>query len=61
MISRISAAERVEDAWRIAFVAAAASFTLYAVLFEQGALTGGHLVFHEVFHDARHLLGIPCH
>lgn len=33
----------------------------YAVLFDQGRLTAGHAVFHEVFHDARHLLGIPCH
>jgi hypothetical protein len=42
---------------------------LYAVGFDQGALaapvsdalrdSGG--VLHEVFHDARHLLGVPCH
>lgn len=41
----------------------------YAVGFDQGALvgpvtdafadTGGLL--HEVFHDARHLTGLPCH
>jgi|tagenome__1003787_1003787.scaffolds.fasta_scaffold19216561_1 hypothetical protein len=40
-----------------------------AVAFDQGALaslatsamsdSGG--VLHEVFHDARHLLGVPCH
>ncbi|MFN2555810.1 MAG: CbtB-domain containing protein [Nitriliruptorales bacterium] len=33
----------------------------YAVLFDQGRLTAGQGLFHEVFHDARHLLGIPCH
>ncbi len=42
---------------------------LYAIAFDQGALaapvtdamrvSGG--VLHELFHDARHLLGIPCH
>ena len=42
---------------------------LYTVAFDQGLLasqvtdlaaaSGG--VFHEVFHDARHLLGVPCH
>lgn len=29
--------------------------------FEQGAVTGGTPLFHELFHDARHLLGVPCH
>jgi hypothetical protein len=42
---------------------------VYAVGFDQGALaapltdamasSGG--VLHELFHDARHLLGVPCH
>ncbi|MGH8910634.1 MAG: CbtB domain-containing protein [Egibacteraceae bacterium] len=42
---------------------------LYAIGFDQGVLVspvthamadrGG--VLHEFFHDARHLLGIPCH
>lgn len=31
------------------------------VSFEQGLVTGGEPVLHEVFHDARHLLGFPCH
>lgn len=29
--------------------------------FEQGTLTAGAPVAHELFHDARHLLGFPCH
>lgn len=47
----------------------AAAFLAYAVGFDQGALlapvtdalaeSGG--VLHEIFHDARHLLGVPCH
>ena len=46
-----------------------ASTLLFLVAFEQGALaqivtdamsdSGG--VLHEFFHDARHLLGVPCH
>jgi hypothetical protein len=45
------------------------SAVLYAVAFDQGSLaslvssrfleSGG--VLHEFFHDARHLLGVPCH
>ena len=35
---------------------------MYIVGVEQGAtsLVGGHYV-HEWVHDARHLLGLPCH
>jgi hypothetical protein len=46
-----------------------ALLVFYAVWFDQGALAspvtdalsdkGG--VLHEFFHDARHLLGVPCH
>lgn len=46
-----------------------ALFVLYAIGFDQGTLaapvtdamhaSGG--VLHELFHDARHLLGVPCH
>jgi hypothetical protein len=37
-------------------------FLLYLVGMDQGAtsIAGGHLV-HEFVHDARHLLGFPCH
>ncbi|HVL99313.1 MAG TPA: CbtB-domain containing protein [Egibacteraceae bacterium] len=52
-----------------AFVIAAAVAVLYAVGFDQGPLaalfsgamseSGG--VLHDMFHDARHLLGAPCH
>jgi rhodanese-related sulfurtransferase len=35
--------------------------TLFTVAFEQGTVTGGQPLFHELFHDARHLLGFPCH
>lgn len=39
----------------------AALLVTYAVLFDQGELTAGKSLSHEVFHDARHLLGVPCH
>jgi hypothetical protein len=37
-------------------------FLFYLVGAEQGAfsLLGGHML-HEWMHDARHLLGFPCH
>ncbi|MPZ87132.1 MAG: CbtB-domain containing protein [Nitriliruptorales bacterium] len=33
----------------------------FLVTFDQGALTTGQPLFHELFHDGRHLLGVPCH
>lgn len=45
-----------------AFVGALMLCLVYLVGGEQGAtsLIGGHYV-HELVHDARHLLGFPCH
>jgi hypothetical protein len=47
--------------WAV-FVGVVLLFLLYIVGCEQGAtsLVGGHYV-HEFVHDARHLLGFPCH
>jgi hypothetical protein len=44
----------------LAFAAACLS-VLFLASVEQGAVTGGTPLFHELFHDARHLLGFPCH
>jgi hypothetical protein len=45
--------------WRIALLA------VFAVAFDQSFLLTGAAhadnVVHEFFHDARHLLGVPCH
>jgi len=63
----------VIDARRLVIPALAALLALfvsmYLVAFDQGLLaslatdqlleSGG--VLHEYFHDARHLLGVPCH
>jgi hypothetical protein len=39
--------------------------TLYAVTFDNGFLssrvTSSSMFLHELFHDGRHLLGVPCH
>jgi hypothetical protein len=45
------------------------ALTLFAVLFDNGALlapllgdaAGTHNYLHELFHDGRHVLGTPCH
>ncbi len=49
--------------------AASAALVVGAVAFDQGVLAGvvsdamsdSGGVLHELFHDARHLLGVPCH
>lgn len=34
---------------------------VFLVQFDQGAITQTGLFVHELIHDARHLLGVPCH
>jgi hypothetical protein len=38
---------------------------LYAVTFDTGVLsskvTSSSMYLHELFHDGRHLFGVPCH
>ncbi len=33
----------------------------YVVQFDQGAISRSGMFMHELMHDGRHLLGIPCH
>lgn len=43
-------------------VAALALMAVYALTMENGAtLKAGATVLHELFHDGRHMLGVPCH
>jgi hypothetical protein len=46
-------------------VVALALALLYAVTFDSGFVSArmadSGLYFHELFHDGRHLLGVPCH
>lgn len=34
---------------------------LWLVAFDQGAVSQAGEVLHELMHDGRHLLGVPCH
>ena len=33
----------------------------YLVAFDQGAVSRSGMYLHELMHDGRHLLGVPCH
>ena len=58
---RIAVPRIAVPAWAWAIVVLAL-FTLYLVAQDNGAvLAGAGDVAHEVFHDARHSLGMPCH
>lgn len=52
---------RRADRWRAVAWTTALTAVVFAVGFDQGAVTAGTPLFHEIFHDARHLLGMPCH
>lgn len=56
------ALERVSvPAWAWAIVALAL-FGLYALAMENGGLLAARAeTLHELFHDARHFIGVPCH
>lgn len=44
------------------FVVALAVAAVYALALENGAvLSAGADTLHELFHDGRHFLGVPCH
>ena len=34
---------------------------LYLTGFDQGAISQSGMMLHEVMHDGRHALGVPCH
>ncbi|MBF6099498.1 CbtB-domain containing protein [Nocardia cyriacigeorgica] len=38
-----------------------ALLTIYLVGFDQGAISRSGMFMHELMHDGRHLLGLPCH
>ncbi|MGH6960690.1 MAG: CbtB domain-containing protein [Dongiaceae bacterium] len=33
----------------------------YLVAFDQGGISQSGMYLHELMHDGRHLLGVPCH
>ena len=57
-----NAALRTISPLRAWLVAAVALITFYTVTMENGALLAdGAQHLHELFHDGRHFLGVPCH
>lgn len=47
---------------RLAFLLAGfLLLALYLVQFDQGAISQTGSFLHELTHDGRHLLGVPCH
>lgn len=58
-------AQRIPTNAVVLLTAAFALLALFAVAFDQSYLLTGAAhadnVVHEFFHDARHLLGVPCH
>jgi hypothetical protein len=44
------------------FAVAVALFTAYLIMQENGAvLASSWETLHELFHDGRHAIGVPCH
>ena len=47
--------------WTALAVVAALLLLTYLVAFDQGAVSRSGMYLHELMHDGRHLLGVPCH
>lgn len=58
-----AAASRLATPLRLAVLTLLALIVYYFVGFDQGAVSvfGSDTHVHEFVHDARHLLGFPCH
>ena len=51
----------LRDLWAVPLLAAVLLLVIYLVQFDQGALSQTGLLLHELMHDGRHSLGVPCH
>lgn len=51
----------LRDLWPWALVAALLIVVLYLVTLDQGAVSGAGMFLHELMHDGRHVLALPCH
>ena len=58
---RTIATEPVIIPWWTWIVFAVALLGSYLMLQENGLITSHWLPLHELFHDGRHALGLPCH
>ncbi|MFI5892195.1 CbtB domain-containing protein [Actinoplanes sp. NPDC051513] len=47
--------------WAALAVVALMLLITYLVAFDQGAVSRSGMFLHELMHDGRHLLGVPCH
>ncbi|XVU20668.1 CbtB domain-containing protein [Actinoplanes sp. CA-054009] len=47
--------------WTALAVVALMLLLTYLVAFDQGAVSRSGMFLHELMHDGRHLLGVPCH
>ena len=47
--------------WTALAVTTAMLLLAYLVAFDQGAVSQSGMYLHELMHDGRHLLGVPCH
>jgi hypothetical protein len=47
--------------WTAVAVVAVMLLLTYLVAFDQGAVSQSGMFLHELMHDGRHLLGVPCH
>ncbi len=47
--------------WLALAVVAGMLLLSYLVAFDQGAVSQSGMLLHELMHDGRHLLGVPCH
>jgi hypothetical protein len=48
--------------WQMWLAAAVSLFLVYLLQSENGAVLSQHWsLLHEVVHDGRHVLGVPCH
>lgn len=56
-----SGADSLAMAGAVLAVLALALLVLYVVGFDQGAVSQTGMYMHELMHDGRHLLGLPCH
>jgi ABC-type transport system involved in cytochrome c biogenesis permease subunit len=51
----------LSELWPAFLLAAFLLLALYLVQYDQGALSRTGSFLHELTHDGRHLLGVPCH
>ena len=47
--------------WTALAVVGALLLLTYLVAFDNGAVSQSGMFLHELMHDGRHLLGVPCH